>query len=93
MTEAVAGECASLADYIAEPAVRDPERAKEYAAPAAQAALNQRLEIFPALMHLIARARLDAPFTTAAAGEAAAAQAQADATTAASGKAPDAAGQ
>jgi hypothetical protein len=60
VTEAIAEECGALADYLAEPSVRDPARTAGGAG--GDAALRQRLEVFPALMHLVARARLDAPF-------------------------------
>jgi hypothetical protein len=54
--EVLAEECAALADFAAEPGVRDVAK---WSAPGATAAAAARLEVLPALLHLAARTALD----------------------------------
>jgi len=58
VTEALAGECARLAHFAAEPAARDAGGAARSGL--TEAGARARLEVLPAPLHLVARARLDA---------------------------------
>jgi hypothetical protein len=59
VVRAVAKACSDLAPYLAEPSARGAEGTLP---PLTEQELRDRLEVWPPLLHLMARGRLDAPF-------------------------------
>lgn len=58
--DAVVAACAELTGHLVEPDAREEGSGAAPLAP--WAADKARMEVFPALLHLMARSRLDAPF-------------------------------
>ena len=59
VVRAVAEACRGLAPYLAEPSARGAEGELQLLT---EAQVRERLEVWPPLLHLMARGRLDAPF-------------------------------